>query len=88
MMLFVPSWCKSLKTDPSRDVCTYATWLKSSFDKKPKQQQQQPNKVIHVCYCSNWKCLVLWGVIRKQKRRFFKSTIWLLQDKLWPWMIG
>ena len=25
MMLFFDSWCKLLKTDPSREICTYAT---------------------------------------------------------------
>ena len=25
MMLFITSLCKSLKTDPSREICTYAT---------------------------------------------------------------
>ena len=28
MMLFIISLCKSLKTDPFREICTYATWLK------------------------------------------------------------
>ena len=26
---------------------------------------KHPDKLIYVCYCSTWKCLVLWGVIRK-----------------------
>ena len=59
MMLFITSTCKSLKTDPSREICTYATWLKPSFVIK------HPDKLIYVCYCSTWICLVLWGVIRK-----------------------
>ena len=25
MILFIISWCKALKTDPSRDIFTYAT---------------------------------------------------------------
>ena len=33
MMLFSTSWYNPLKTDPSRGVCTYATWLKPSFAK-------------------------------------------------------
>ena len=33
MMLFITSWCKPLKTDPSREICTYATCVKSSCAK-------------------------------------------------------
>ena len=25
IMLFITSWCKPLKADPSREICTYAT---------------------------------------------------------------
>ena len=30
-MLFITSWSKSLKTDPFREICTYATCIKISF---------------------------------------------------------
>ena len=33
LMLLITSWCKTLKTDPSRKICTYATWGKPSFAK-------------------------------------------------------
>ena len=28
MKLFITSWCKPLKIDPSREICTYVTWAK------------------------------------------------------------
>ena len=28
MMLFITSWSKPLKTEPSREICTYATRVK------------------------------------------------------------
>ena len=31
MILFITSWCKALKTEPSREICIYATRLKPSF---------------------------------------------------------
>ena len=31
MTLFVTAWCKPLKTDPSREIYTYATWVKPFF---------------------------------------------------------
>ena len=57
MMLLITSMCKSLKADPSREICTSASWLKTSFAK-------HPDKLLYVCYCSIKKCLVLWDVIR------------------------
>ena len=35
LMLFITTDTSSepLKTDPSREICTYATWLKPSFAK-------------------------------------------------------
>ena len=33
MMLFITSWCKSLKTDPSREKCTYPIWVRPFFAK-------------------------------------------------------
>ena len=31
MILFITFWCKALKTDPPRDMWSYATRLKPSF---------------------------------------------------------
>ena len=28
MMLFITSWFRPLTTNPSRQICTYATWVK------------------------------------------------------------
>ena len=33
IMLSITSWCKPLKADPSREICTYPIWLKPSFVK-------------------------------------------------------
>ena len=33
MMLFITSWSKPLKTDPSKEIYTYATWIKPAFAK-------------------------------------------------------
>ena len=33
MILFITSWCKSLETNPPREICTYATLVKPSFAK-------------------------------------------------------
>ena len=32
-MLFIIPWCKPLETDPSREICTYATLVKLFFAK-------------------------------------------------------
>ena len=32
-MLFIIPWCNPLETDPSRETCTYATWVKLFFAK-------------------------------------------------------
>ena len=45
LMLLITSWCKPLKTDPSREICTYATWV-------THLQNKHPDKLICVCYCS------------------------------------
>ena len=34
MILLITSSSKPLKRDPSREICTYATWLNPSFAKK------------------------------------------------------
>ena len=34
-MLFSNFWCKPLKADPSREVCTYATRRKPKHPDKP-----------------------------------------------------
>ena len=33
LMFFITPWCKPSKTDPSRDIYTYTTWVKSFFGK-------------------------------------------------------
>ena len=33
MVLLIASWCMSLKTNQSREIWTYATWVKPSFAK-------------------------------------------------------
>ena len=42
LMLFITSWWKPLKTDPSREICAYVTWIKPSF----------ADKLTCVCYFS------------------------------------
>ena len=53
MMLFMTFCCKPLKTDPSREMCTYATWV------KPFLPHAYPDKLIYISYCPTWKCLIL-----------------------------
>ena len=75
MMLFINSRYKPLKAEPSREICTYATSL------KPFLPNKHPNKLIYLCCCSIWKCLVLWGVTRKWKRLFFNQLFGCLNVK-------
>ena len=56
LKLFTTSWCKLLEADPSREVCTYAIWVKAFFP------NTHPDKLICVCCCSTWKCLILSGM--------------------------
>ena len=44
MMLFITSWCKLLKTDPSREICIYTTCLSFLLPNK------HPDKLIYICY--------------------------------------
>ena len=65
MMLFINSSCKPLKTDPSRDLCTYTTWAKPSFC--------QINTLINL-YASATALLEnseYYGVSLENKRLFF-----------------
>ena len=56
MKLFITSWCKPLKIDPSREICTYVTWA------KPFLPNTHLDELICVSYYSTWKCLILTGV--------------------------
>ena len=38
-------WCKPLKTDPSREICTYATSV------KPFLLHAYPDKLNYIPYC-------------------------------------
>ena len=53
LVLFITSWWKPLKRNPSREICPYATWLELFLPNK------HPDK-IYICYCSTWIFLVLW----------------------------
>ena len=69
LMLFITSWRKSLKPDPSREICT--SWVKAFLRNKHHE------KLIWVCYCSTWKYLILAGVSLEHKETVFQSSILL-----------
>lgn len=65
MILFTIFWCNTLKTDPSKEICTYATLIKSFFP------DAYPNKLLYVCYCSTFKILILLRILLENKEYCF-----------------
>ena len=55
MILFSSSWCEPLKTNSSREISAYIASV------KPPLRNTHPDKLMYVCYCSTWKCLILTG---------------------------
>ena len=65
MMLFITSWCKLLKTDPYREICTHTTWI------KPFLPNTHPYMYLILLYLKMLS--TNWGVIRKHTKIFFKQ---------------
>ena len=68
MMLFITSWCKPLKTDPSRETCIYTTCYKSFLPNK------HPDKLIYICYCCWSAWLNGWMFIYELSGSGFESS--------------
>ena len=55
-MLFFTFWCKPLKTDPSREMCTYATWATPFCQ---MHLNAYPDKLVFCLLLFNLQCLAL-----------------------------
>ena len=81
IMLFITSSCKFLKIEPSRDICTYATWLSLLLPNK------HPNKHIYLCATAQLENVQYYRVSLENKKdcffKYFLATLALtLNDML------
>ena len=60
MILFISSWFKRLKTDPSKEILYH-----------PFLPNAHPEKLIYACYCTTWKSLILSGISLGNTGLFF-----------------